>query len=136
MITIDALKEYGANVDEGLSRCMNNEALFLKLVAIIPGEPNFNKLKEAVFQLGDTIGQKLLPHITPIVEKLTDWIDSLSELDDETWDNILKLMGYAAVFGPVIGAIGNGLIWTAKLKDAFGILKGAEGVAGAPLKLS
>lgn len=92
---------------------------------------NFNKLKEAVFQLGDTIGQKLLPHITPIVEKLTDWIDSLSELDDETWDNILKLMGYAAVFGPVIGAIGNGLIWTAKLKDAFGILKGAEGVAGA-----
>lgn len=92
---------------------------------------NFNKLKEAVFQLGDTIGQKLLPHITPIVEKLTDWIDSLSELDDETWDNILKLMGYAAVFGPVIGAIGNGLIWTAKLKDAFGTLKGAEGVAGA-----
>ena len=92
---------------------------------------NFNKLKEAVFQLGDTIGQKLLPHITPIVEKLTDWIDSLSELDDETWDNILKLMGYAAVFGPVIGAIGNGLIWTAKLKDAFGILKGTEGVAGA-----
>lgn len=92
---------------------------------------NFNKLKEAVFQLGDTIGRKLLPHITPIVVKLTDWIDSLSELDDETWDNILKLMGYAAVFGPVISAIGNGLIWTAKLKDAFGTLKGTEGVGGA-----
>ena len=38
MLTIDALKEYGANVDEGLGRCMGNEALYLKLVSTIPNE--------------------------------------------------------------------------------------------------
>ena len=48
MITIDALKEYGANVDEGLARCMGNEALYTKLVSTIPAEDKFNKLKESL----------------------------------------------------------------------------------------
>lgn len=48
MITIDALKEYGANVDEGLGRCMGNEALYLKLVPTIPAEPNFEALKTSI----------------------------------------------------------------------------------------
>lgn len=48
MITIDDLKNYGANVEEGLSRCMGNEALYLKLVAIVPGEEGFKKLKDDI----------------------------------------------------------------------------------------
>ena len=32
MLTIEKLKAYGANVDEGLSRCMNNETFYLRLV--------------------------------------------------------------------------------------------------------
>ena len=52
MITIDALKNYGANVDEGLSRCMGNEALYLRLVSTIPAEEHFEKLKESI-ALGD-----------------------------------------------------------------------------------
>ena len=48
MITIDALKEYGANVDEGLGRCMGNEALYLKLIPTIPAEPNFEALKTSI----------------------------------------------------------------------------------------
>ena len=48
MITVDALKSFGANVDEGLGRCMGNEALYLKLVATIPGEKNFGKLSESI----------------------------------------------------------------------------------------
>ncbi len=48
MITIDALKEYGANVDEGLSRCMGNEALYLKLVGTISSEDKFETLKESI----------------------------------------------------------------------------------------
>ena len=48
MITVDALKNFGANVDEGLGRCMGNEALYLKLVATIPGEKNFGKLSESI----------------------------------------------------------------------------------------
>jgi HPt (histidine-containing phosphotransfer) domain-containing protein len=32
MITIDSLREYGANVDEGLARCMGKEDFYLMLV--------------------------------------------------------------------------------------------------------
>ncbi len=32
MLTIDALRNYGADVDEGLKRCLNNEAFYLKMV--------------------------------------------------------------------------------------------------------
>jgi hypothetical protein len=39
MITIEGLKEYGANVEEGLTRCMNNEAFYLKLVGKMVNDP-------------------------------------------------------------------------------------------------
>ena len=48
MLTMDALKEFGANTEEGLGRCFGNEALYLKLVGMIPGEAKFDQLKEAV----------------------------------------------------------------------------------------
>ena len=47
-MTINDLKAYGANLEEGLSRCMNNESFYLRLVKMIPGDDNFRKLKEAL----------------------------------------------------------------------------------------
>lgn len=47
-MTIDELKAYGANVSEGLRRCMDNESFYLRLVKMIPGDPNFQKLYDAV----------------------------------------------------------------------------------------
>lgn len=32
MLTIDKLREFGADVEEGLKRCMNNESFYLMLV--------------------------------------------------------------------------------------------------------
>lgn len=32
MLSIDALKAYGADTDDGLTRCMNNEEFYLKMV--------------------------------------------------------------------------------------------------------
>ena len=32
MLTIEKLKAYGANVDEGMSRCMNNETFAHRVV--------------------------------------------------------------------------------------------------------
>ena len=48
MLTIEALNDFGADTAEGLSRCFNNEALYLRLVKLIPAEANFDKLKEAL----------------------------------------------------------------------------------------
>jgi len=47
-MTIDELKAYGADVAEGLQRCMNNESFYFRLVKMIPGDPNFRKLYDAV----------------------------------------------------------------------------------------
>ena len=48
MITLDALKQYGANTAEGLARCLNNESFYLKMVAMALADKNFDKLKTAM----------------------------------------------------------------------------------------
>ena len=50
MITIEKLKEFGADTEEGLGRCYGNEALYLRLVNMIPAEANFDKLKDSLEQ--------------------------------------------------------------------------------------
>ena len=47
-MTIDDLKTYGADTQVGLHRCMNNESFYLRMVKMIPDDPNFQKLYEAV----------------------------------------------------------------------------------------
>ncbi len=48
MMTIDGLREYGANVDEGLGRCMNMEDFYLKLVAKAVNDQAFASLNAAI----------------------------------------------------------------------------------------
>ena len=48
MLTIEALNEFGANTDEGLGRCFDNEEFYLKLVGSVPTEKSFDTLKEAL----------------------------------------------------------------------------------------
>ena len=47
-MTIENLASYGANTQEGLQRCVNNESFYLRMVKMIPGDPNFQKLYDAV----------------------------------------------------------------------------------------
>ena len=47
MLTIDALRAFGANVDEGLGRCMKNEGFYLRMVRMACGDGNFEKLEKA-----------------------------------------------------------------------------------------
>ncbi|MBQ9262916.1 MAG: Hpt domain-containing protein [Clostridia bacterium] len=48
MMTVGKLKNFGANTEEGLSRCMNNEAFYLRMVGMGLNDANFNKLRDAV----------------------------------------------------------------------------------------
>ena len=45
MITLDKLNQFGANTKEGLDRCMNNEAFYLRLVDKAINDDSFIKLK-------------------------------------------------------------------------------------------
>ena len=85
MLTIDALKAYGANTDEGMARCFNNEAFYLRLVGMGLADANFDKLKAAM-DAGDTTAAFEAAHalkgsignlsLTPIFEP----ISALTEL--------------------------------------------------------
>jgi HPt (histidine-containing phosphotransfer) domain-containing protein len=52
MLTIDALRRYGANTEEGLGRCLNNEAFYLRLVNMAIDDAGFEKLASAA-EAGD-----------------------------------------------------------------------------------
>ncbi len=48
MLTIDALKEFGADTDTGLQRCVNRESLYLRLVKMVPTNEGFERLSKAI----------------------------------------------------------------------------------------
>lgn len=48
MLTIDMLRSFGADVEEGLGRCMNNEAFYLRLVGKVLDDASFAKLETAL----------------------------------------------------------------------------------------
>ncbi len=92
-MTIDDLKNYGADTAEGLHRCMNNESFYLRLVKMIPGDANFQKLYDAVdagnlsaaFDAAHAIkgsagNLALTPIFTPISE-ITELLRARTETD-------------------------------------------------------
>ena len=48
MLTIDELKRFGADTEEGSARCLGNDEFYLSLVRTVPGEQSFEKLSEAI----------------------------------------------------------------------------------------
>ena len=103
MLTLDAIKEYGSDVEEGLTRCMGNEALLLKLISTIPSEERFTKLAECLktndldgaFEnahalKGVTGNLSLKPLYDPLVE-ITEHLRSRENIDyTELLNEIIK----------------------------------------------
>lgn len=93
MLTVDALRGYGANVDEGLARCMNNEAFYIKLVTMVTKDTKLSQLEEklgtndldASFELAHALkgmysNLSLDPLTTPISE-MTELLRSRTQTD-------------------------------------------------------
>ena len=96
------------------------------------------KLSTAMDALKTALGeltQSLLPVVTKVVEKITEWANAFANLDQETQETILKIAGIVAVAGPaltVFGQISNGV---SALITGFGKLKDAFSAGGAGLKV-
>ena len=52
MLTVEALRAYGANVDEGITRCIGNEGFYLRMVNMALDMDTYDKLAAAV-EAGD-----------------------------------------------------------------------------------
>ena len=48
MVTIDNLNSFGADTADGISRCCGSEALYIRLINMIPQEKNFENLEKAL----------------------------------------------------------------------------------------
>ena len=48
MLTMEKLREFSPEADEGLARCIGNESFYFKLIGMAVDEPSFGSLKEAV----------------------------------------------------------------------------------------
>lgn len=47
-MVMDKLKEYGIDYDTAMQRCVNNEALYLKLAGKLPNMTEFDSLKQSI----------------------------------------------------------------------------------------
>lgn len=69
----------------------------------------FSNLAEAVTQLGQAMGESLLPVVTPVVNALTGFFESLSKMDESTKTFVITILGLVASIGPVLAIVGKGL---------------------------
>ncbi|MBR4344509.1 MAG: Hpt domain-containing protein [Lachnospiraceae bacterium] len=99
MITIDSLKKYGADVNDGLTRCMNNESFYLMLVGKVLADKRLEQLEE---QLGnkDYNGAFESAHalkgmysnlsLTPLTKPISEMTELLRNRTDTDYSELLK----------------------------------------------
>ena len=101
MITIEALKQFGADTGDGLSRCMGNEAFYFKLIGKVVDDDNFAVLEraisekdldtafEAAHSLKGVLGNlALTPIYTPVYE-ITELLREKRDIDYSPYLNTI-----------------------------------------------
>ena len=99
MLTIEALKAFGANTAEGMSRCINNEAFYLRMVTKAMEDNNYEKLenalhagdKDAAFEAAHALKGVLSNlSLTPILEPVEEITELLRSRSDADYEPILS----------------------------------------------
>lgn len=106
MLTIETLKNIGANTDEGLERCMNNEAFYLRLVKMAAQDQSFEQLRDAIEKddldeafekahaLKGVLGNVSLTNVLEPIKEITEDLRSRTEKDyTEVLDKIFEEIG-------------------------------------------
>ena len=89
------------------------------------------KLSTALDALKTALGkmtESLLPIVTKVVEKITDWANAFANLDKETQETILKIAGVAIAVGPVLTAIGKLITAITGISKAFSVIANPIGL--------
>lgn len=99
MLTIEKLREHGVNVDEGVRRCVSNEAFYLTMVTRVLQEPSFDNLKAALdagdldraFDIAHALkGVTANVSLTPLAEPVAKMSDLLKVRTDMDYGPLLS----------------------------------------------
>lgn len=82
-----------------------------------------------------SLGESLLPVITPVIAKLNDLMRHFSAMSPETQKTIVVIAGLAAVIGPVLLVLGAMATGISAISAALPILGGAFAVITGPIAL-
>ncbi|CAH0435508.1 phage tail tape measure protein [Clostridium neonatale] len=91
--------------------------------------------QESLKELGATMGQNLLPVITPIIIKINEWIQAFGNLDPGMQKIIIVIAALAAAVGPVLSLVGNMITVGSSIISVFGSISSAIGAAGGAMTL-
>ena len=101
-MTVNDIIEYGADTEQGLCRCMNNEEFYIRLVKLLAADVNFSKLTDSIdkgdlssaFEAAHAIkGSAANLAITPICEpicEITELLRARTETDYSALLNRIK----------------------------------------------
>ena len=101
MITIDNLAELGANVAEGVARCMGKEDFYLKLVNMVVADDGYERLKAAIeahdleegFERAHALkGAVSNVSLTPLLEPISEMTELLRDRSDIDYSDLVNKM--------------------------------------------
>jgi TP901 family phage tail tape measure protein len=148
---MNALISTGSDKLRELTTATENSGGATKKIADQLNDTKANQIKRfqsSVQLLGVTIGEKLLPTLTPLVKEATNVINGFSKMDDSTQQLIIHMGLAVAAGGPLLkltdglfsgfGKLGSGVVgvigkyegWRAKTAVLNGTVKGTETVVG------
>lgn len=84
----------------------------------------------SVENLAITLGQNLLPIVTPIIQKATEMVNAFAAADPELQQLVLKIAGIAAAAGPALLVIGKMVSVFGSVSGAIGLLSGKIAALG------
>ncbi len=99
MAKLEDLRSYGANVEEGLNRCVNNEGFYLKMINKAVEDNSFEELYSAVnskdlekaFEIAHALKGVLANlALTPICEPVSEIVELLRNRTDTDYSEYLE----------------------------------------------
>ena len=99
MAQIDDLRAYGANVDEGVTRCVGNPDFYLKMVKKAAEDTSIDDLKRAVnekdlgqaFEIAHALKGVLANlALTPVSEPVSEMVELLRSKTDADYSGYLE----------------------------------------------
>ena len=100
-MTLETLKKFGADTQDGLTRCMNNEAFYLKLVSMGIADERFETLKPVLdskdyntaFEMAHALKGALTNlSLTPICEPCIEMTELLRDRKDMDYTELYNKM--------------------------------------------